>query len=110
MLAAPVIAYAANPPTVVAAAAMLVAGAGFSATLPLQERLLDLTPDPIRGQVQGVESAGRMAWQGIGAVIGGSVALVDTPATAIGILATTSLLITVLTRPALERSRPLTAL
>lgn len=107
LLAAPVIVYAAHPPTVVAAAAMLLAGAGFSATLPLQERLLDLTPDPIRGQVQGVESAGRMTWQGIGAVIGGSVALLVTPATAIGLLSTASLLITVATRPAVERSRPI---
>lgn len=107
LLAAPVIVYAAHPPTVIAAGAMLVAGVGFSATLPLQERLLDLTPDSIRGQVQGVESAGRMTWQGIGAVIGGSVALLVTPATAIGLLAALSLVITVATRPAVERSRPI---
>lgn len=107
LLAAPVIVYAAHPPTVIAAGAMLVAGVGFSATLPLQERLLDLTPDSIRGQVQGVESAGRMTWQGIGAVIGGSVAPLVTPATAIGLLAALSLVITVATRPAVERSRPI---
>lgn len=101
---------AAHPPTVIAAAAMLFAGVGFAATLPLQERLLELTPDPIRGQVQGLESAGRMTWQGIGAVIGGSVALVVPPAAAIGLLATASLLITVATRPAVERSRPLPTL
>jgi len=110
LLAAPVIVYAAHPPTVIAAAAMLFAGVGFAATLPLQERLLELTPDPIRGQVQGLESAGRMTWQGIGAVIGGSVALVVPPAAAIGFLASASLLITVATRPAVERSRPLPTL
>ena len=107
MLAAPVIAFAVQPPTVVGVLAMLIAGAGFAATLPLQERLLDLTSDPIRGQVQGVESAGRIAWQGVGAVTGGCTALLVTPAAAIGILAAVSLLITVTTRPALDRSRPL---
>lgn len=110
LLAAPLVAFATNPPTLVACLAMFASGIGFAATLPLQERLLDLTPDPIRGQVQGVESAGRIAWQGLGAVIGGGAALIISPAHAIALLALASLLITVVSRRAVERSRPLTVL
>lgn len=106
-LAAPVIPCAVHPPTLLLCQLLLVSGAGFAATLPLQERLLDLTPDALRGQVQGVESAGRMAWQGVGAVIGGGVALLVGPAHSIGLLALASLTITVATRDAVDRSRAL---
>ena len=51
LLAVPYLLFAANPPTLVAMAAVFVASAGFAATLPLQEQLLALTPDPVRGQV-----------------------------------------------------------
>ncbi|MGJ3559726.1 MFS transporter [Streptomyces sp. INA 01156] len=80
LLAAPYLLFAAHPPLPVAAAAVFVAGAGFAATLPLQEQLLALTPGSVRGQVQGVESAGRMTWQGIGAALAGGVALHLDPA------------------------------
>ncbi|MGW5970387.1 MFS transporter [Streptomyces sp. NPDC055186] len=105
LLAVPYLLFAAHPPTLVAAAAVFVASAGFAATLPLQEQLLALTPDPVRGQVQGVESAGRMTWQGIGAALAGGVALHLDPGTTITVLATLSAAVTVLSRPSVLRAR-----
>jgi hypothetical protein len=86
-------------------AAVFVASAGFAATLPLQEQLLALTPDRVRGHVRGVESAGRMTWQGIGAAIAGGVAQHLTPGTAITALAATSVAITVVSRPFAVRAQ-----
>ncbi|MFD5658221.1 MFS transporter [Streptomyces hirsutus] len=105
LLAVPYLLFAASPPTPVAAVAVFVAGAGFAATLPLQEQLLALTPDPVRGQVQGVESAGRMTWQGIGAALAGGVALYLGPGPTITALAALSVTVTVLSRPFVARAR-----
>lgn len=105
VLAVPYVLFAADPPTPVAAAAVFVAGAGFAATLPLQEQLLALTPDPVRGQVQGVESAGRMTWQGIGAAIAGGVAQYLTPGATITAVAAISVAVTVFSRPFVVRAR-----
>ncbi|MEU2976037.1 MFS transporter [Streptomyces hirsutus] len=105
LLAVPYLLFAAHPPTMVAAAAVFVAGAGFAATLPLQEQLLALTPDQVRGQVQGVESAGRMTWQGIGAAFAGGVALYLGPGPTITALAALSVTVTVLSRPFVARAR-----
>jgi hypothetical protein len=80
-----------------------VAGVGFAAPLPLQERLLALTPQAARGQVQGVESAGRIAWQGVGAALAGALAQLVEVRWAIGALAALSLLVTVVSRPAVVR-------
>ncbi|MEU6521846.1 MFS transporter [Streptomyces sp. NPDC046924] len=105
LLAVPYLLFAAHPPLAVAVAAVFVAGAGFAATLPLQEQLLALTPEPVRGQVQGVESAGRMTWQGIGAALAGGVALHLDPGTTITALATLSAAVTALSRPLVLRAR-----
>ncbi|MEV7087254.1 hypothetical protein AB0O07_15350 [Streptomyces sp. NPDC093085] len=104
LLAAPFLVFALHPPTPVALAAVFVAGAGFAATLPLQERLLALTPDAVRGQVQGVESAGRMTWQGIGAALAGGAAQWLGPGVTMTVLAVASLAVTVLTRPSVVRA------
>ncbi|WP_081240101.1 MFS transporter [Streptomyces viridosporus] len=104
LLAAPYLLFALHPPLPVATAAVFVSGAGFAATLPLQERLLALTPDAVRGQVQGVESAGRMTWQGIGAALAGGIAQYLTPGTTITVLAAVSLTLTVLSRPFVART------
>ncbi|CAL9481022.1 hypothetical protein [Streptomyces sp. Tu 3180] len=105
LLAAPYLLFAFHPPLPVATAAVFVAGAGFAATLPLQEHLLALTPDPVRGQVQGVESAGRMTWQGIGAALAGGAAQYLAPATTITVLSAASVAVTVLSRPFVARVR-----
>ena len=104
LLAVPYLLFAARPPLPVLVAAVGVAGAGFAATLPLQERLLALTPEAVRGQVQGVESAGRMTWQGIGAAVAGAVAQWLGPGTAIVTLATVSLTVTVASHPFVARA------
>ncbi|MFF9090905.1 MFS transporter [Streptomyces sp. NPDC014991] len=106
LLAVPYLLFAADPSTLVMAAAVFLASAGFAATLPLQEQLLALTPDPVRGQVQGVESAGRMTWQGIGAAIAGGLAQHLAPGTAITAVAALSVVITVFSRPFVVRARP----
>ncbi|MFJ6216888.1 hypothetical protein ACIQGZ_26705 [Streptomyces sp. NPDC092296] len=105
LLAAPYLPFALHLPMPVVTAAVFVAGTGFAATLPLQEQLLALTPEPVRGQVQGVESAGRMTWQGIGAAAAGGLAQYVTPGTAITTAAAVSVAVTVLSRPFVTRAR-----
>ncbi|MEV0286134.1 MULTISPECIES: MFS transporter [unclassified Kribbella] len=105
LLAAPYLLFVLEPPIAVTAAAVFIASAGYAATLPLQEQLLELTPDAVRGQVQGVESAGRMTWQGIGAAIAGGLAQQLPTAVTITVLAAISLGITVLSRPFVVRAR-----
>nr|WP_224276610.1 MFS transporter [Streptomyces sp. LS1784] len=105
LLAMPYLLFAAHPPVLVATTVVFIAGAGFAATLPLQEQLLALTPDPVRGQVQGVESAGRMTWQGIGAAVAGGVAQHFAPGAAIAAVAAISVAITVFSRPFVVRAR-----
>lgn len=105
LLAIPYLPFAVHPPVPVATAAVFIASVGFAATLPLQEQLLALASDPVRGQVQGVESAGRMTWQGIGASIAGGLAQYFTPRTAITAVAAVSVAITVFSRPFVVRAR-----
>ncbi len=109
LLAAPYLLFAIHPSLPVATAAVFAASAGFAATLPLQERLLALTPDPVRGQVQGVESAGRMTWQGIGAAIAGGIAQHLTPGVTITAMAAVSVAVTVFSRPFVTRSGEVSA-
>jgi hypothetical protein len=104
LLAVPYLLFAVHPPVPVATAAVFLASAGFAATLPLQEQLLALTPEPVQGQVQGVESAGRMAWQGIGAAIAGGVAQYTGPGAANTAPAAGSGAVTVVSRPFVIRA------
>ncbi|MEU3460759.1 hypothetical protein ABZ721_12475 [Streptomyces sp. NPDC006733] len=103
LLAVPYLLFAVHPPMLVATVAVFLASAGFAATLPLQEQLLELTPVPVRGQVQGVESAGRMTCQGLGAVFAGGVAQHFSPGTAITAAAALSVAVTVVSRPFVAR-------
>ncbi|MGQ5654367.1 hypothetical protein ACUJ8H_30820 [Streptomyces sp. EKR5.2] len=105
LLAVPYLLFAIHPPVLVATATMFIASASFAATLPLQEQLLELTPDPVRGHVQGVESAGRMTWQSIGAAVAGGIAQHFTAGTAITSVAAISVAITVFSRPFVVRAR-----
>ncbi len=93
-LAVPFLAFALTPDLPVAMALSAVACVGYAATLPLQERLLVLTPDRVRGQVQGVEQAGRMTCQGLGAVLAGTIAEVVSVGTAMAVMAALSVLVT----------------
>ncbi|WP_432489544.1 MFS transporter [Kineococcus sp. SYSU DK018] len=94
LLAAPFLVFALHPPLVVGVVAVFCASVGYAATLPLQEKLLTVTEQEVRGQVQGVESAGRMTWQGLGAGIAGVLAQGFGPAVAIAVAAGISLMIT----------------
>ncbi|QES47621.1 hypothetical protein DEJ50_07095 [Streptomyces venezuelae] len=104
LLAVPYLLFVCHPPVAVAAVAVFLASAGFAATLPLQEQLLELTPGPVRGQVQGVESAGRMTWQGLGAALAGGLAQVLDPGTTITVVAAVSVAVTLLARPFTNRA------
>jgi hypothetical protein len=82
--------------------AATVASVGFAASLVLQERLMSLTPDDLAGQALGLHTTGMVALQGISAVLAGTLAQLTSPATAMTLMATASVAVT-LTLFALER-------
>ncbi len=104
LLAVPFVPFALGPPLPVAVALVAVATVGYSGTLALQEQLLRLTPEAVRGQVQGVESAGRMSMQGIGAVCAGSLAEVIPVGTAMSVCAVLSIVVTAVTMRGVRRA------
>jgi MFS family permease len=111
LLAAPYLAFALVPSVPVACALSFVASVGFAASLPLQERLIAHTDADRRGQVMGLNSTGLMVMQGVGAVLGGSLAQVlghgsTGVAWTMAALATLSLLVTVSLTRGLRRTRP----
>lgn len=93
LLAAPYLLFALHPSIPVAIPVITVASLGYGATLLLQERLIALIPDKIRGHALGLHSAGMLTMQAIGATIAGGIADLTSPSTAITILAAISLLI-----------------
>ncbi|GAA0935303.1 MFS transporter [Nonomuraea longicatena] len=94
-----------EPPLPVAAAAVAVASAGFAASLPLQERLVALTPADVRGQALGLHSSGMMTMQGVGAALAGVIAQHTSPVVAMPAMAGASLLVTVCLAPGLRADR-----
>lgn len=111
LLAAPYILFFLHPALAPAAALGFLASAGYSASLPLQERLISHTSPDVRGQVLGLNSTGLLAMQGIGAVLAGLLTqrLHGGPAaasTAIGLMGCASLTVTVALIPGLRRTRP----
>jgi hypothetical protein len=92
-------------PLAVAAAAVAAASVGYCATLPLQERLMTLTPDELSGQALGLASAGMMAMQGVGATLAVVVAQLSSPGTAMAVMAGASLTITLTLAPGLRPAR-----
>lgn len=104
LLAAPYLLFWLRPEPVAAAALVAVASVGFAGTLPLQERLLELSPQAVRGQVQGVEGAGRMTMQGLSALTAGAIAEVLPVATVMSLCAVGSVLATLATLGAVRRS------
>ena len=76
----------------------------------LQERLLELVPDNARGQALGLHSAGTLTMQAVGATLAGLIAQRTSPATAMTIMASASVLVTLALTASLaagERSRRL---
>ncbi|MBO2463194.1 MFS transporter [Actinomadura violacea] len=105
LLAAPYLVFALRPPLPVAVAAITVASVGYCATLLLQERLLELTPDDLSGHALGLHSSGMLGMQGVGAALAGAVAQLTSPATGMAVMAAASVAVTAALAPAL-RARP----
>jgi MFS family permease len=111
LLAAPYLVFLADPTIVAVAVAGFVASIGYSASLPLQERLVTHTDPAARGQVLGLSGTGMLAMQGVGAVLAGALAQLlgataHSAAAAAGIIAAASLAVTAGLAPGLRRSRP----
>jgi predicted MFS family arabinose efflux permease len=94
LLAVPFLVFASHPPLVVAVAAVTLASVGYSASLLLQRRLLAMTPEDLTGHALGLQSAGMLAMQGVGATIAGVIAQHTSPATAMTVMATLSVVVT----------------
>ena len=105
-LAAPYLLLLLSPPATVTVAVAFVASVGYAAGLPLQERLFQHTDPAVQGQAMGLYGTGLMVWQAIGALLGGLVATVVSPAHAMGVMAVASVLVTVVNTPGLRRSAP----
>ncbi|KOX01786.1 MULTISPECIES: membrane protein [unclassified Streptomyces] len=102
LLAAPYLFFVLRPGVALAAVAVTVASVGFAASLVLQERLMALTPDDLAGQALGLHTTGMAAMQGVGAALAGTLAQLTSPATAMTLMAATSVTVT-LTLAALDR-------
>ncbi len=114
LLAVPYLAFLFEPSLPLAAALGFVASVGYSASLPLQERLITRTDPSSRGQVFGLNSTGLLAMQGIGAILAGSLAQAfgserSGAAIAIGIMGCLSLIISIALIPGLQRTRATTS-
>lgn len=94
LLAAPYTLFALHPAVPVAAVCAALASVGFGASLVQQERLMALTPDELGGHALGLHSAGMLTLQGVSAALAGSVAQFTSPATAMPVMATASLAVT----------------
>lgn len=110
LLALPYLGFVLVPHLLVAAVLSVVASFGYSASLPLQERLVSRTDPDERGQVLGLNSTGMMVMQSVGALLGGVIAQLLGHGTsaaghAIAVMAILSVLVTVSLTPGLRRSR-----
>jgi MFS family permease len=105
LLAAPYLVFALNPALPLAAAAVVLASVGYSATLMLQQRLMALTPDELSGHALGLHSSGMLTMQGVGAALAGAIAQQTSPSVAMAVLAAASVTVTLSLAPGL-RARP----
>ena len=105
LLAVPFLAFPLSLPAPVAATLVGVSAFGFSASLPLQERLVRHTHESVRGQAFGLSGTGVMAGQALGALLAGGIAQSFGGGRSVGwamaMMAVLSLLVTALLRNAL---------
>jgi MFS family permease len=106
LLSVPYLGFALALPPWLAALAAAVASVGYCASLMLQEQLLAQTPDDLRGQALGLQSAGMVAMQAIGASLAGVVAQFVGPPRAIVAMAAASLAVSLVLTPLLRARRP----
>ena len=103
VLAVPYLMFVFQPDIPVAVVLVAIASPGFSAGLLLQEQLIALTPDAIRGQVLGLHSSGMLVFQGVGAVVAGTIAEIIDVGHAMAVMACASVLVTIALTPGLRR-------
>ncbi|MDT0443466.1 MFS transporter [Streptomyces johnsoniae] len=94
LLAMPYLIFALRPDVFWAALVVCVASGGFGASLVQVERLMSLTPDELTGHTLGLHGAGALTMQGVSAVLAGTVAQLASPATAMAVMAATSVSVT----------------
>ncbi|MFF3122590.1 MFS transporter [Streptomyces sp. NPDC057908] len=105
LLAAPYPLFAARPALPMAFALTALASVGFSASLLFQERLMALTPEEMTGQALGLHSSGTLTMQGVAAALAGTIAQRTSPGTAMTVMATASLAVTLALAVAGRRAR-----
>ncbi|MFD9390290.1 MFS transporter [Streptomyces sp. NPDC060000] len=94
LLATPYAFFALHPALPLAAACATLASVGFGASLVQQERLMALTPPELSGHALGLHSAGMLTMQGVSAALAGGLAQLTSPATAMTMMALTSIAVT----------------
>lgn len=105
LLAVPYLALLFSPPTAIVVLLAFLASVGYSASLPLQDRLLRHTDDENTGQALGLYGQGMMVWQALGAGVAGGLASYVSPAHAMGVMAVGSVGVTLLLARGLRRSK-----
>jgi MFS family permease len=106
LLAAPYLLFAAGPSLPVAVVLVAVASVGYCGSLLLQDRLVALTPDDLRGQALGLHSSGMLTMQAVGATVAGGVAQLLSPGHAMVVMATASILVSLSLIPGLRLPVP----
>jgi len=104
LLALPYLLFALPLSLPVAVGAAAIASTGFTSTLLLQERLIALTDEGVRGQALGLHANGMKGMQAVGAAVAGLTAQYLSPGTAIALLAVASLAVTASLNPGLRLS------
>jgi MFS family permease len=106
LLAAPYLLFALPLSLPVAAGAAAIASTGFASTLLLQERLIALTGEDIRGQALGLHATGMKTMQAVGATLAGVAAQFLPTGTTMTLLAVASLAVTASLSRGLRLSDP----
>ncbi|MBK3637062.1 MFS transporter [Streptomyces sp. MBT97] len=94
LLATPYAFFVLRPAPATAAVCAALASVGFGASLVQQERLMALTPPELSGHALGLHSAGMLTMQGASAALAGGLAQLLSPATAMTVMAVTSIVVT----------------
>jgi MFS family permease len=110
LLAVPFLLFPLSPPVPLAAVLVGLSAFGYSASLPLQERLVHATRDDVRGQAFGLSTTGLQVGQATGAVLAGVLAEVFAGTRGVGLamaaMAVMSLLVIAALVKGLRRSQP----
>jgi MFS family permease len=102
LLGAPYLVFILHPSLAVACAVGAVASVGYSSTLMLQQRLMELTPEELSGHALGLHTSGMLAMQGAGAALAGTIAGWTSPSAGITAMAAMSVVVTLTLWPGLR--------